>query len=338
MAARPRVAQRHLQDLRDNAVDTPAIPESDFVLGRMRVGVHPGRIQRQVQHVSRKAAVEKDIPIRVLRRVRQCPVADAAAVDEPVLLVRLAPVVGRQRNPALQREAFALVLDMDGLVGECVAAQPGKAGQLLFTAGGGGQLEYGATVVRQRKRNPGPRQCKAPQPFFDVPELGPLGSQEAAPCRRVVEQVVDFDRRAVRLSRRPGARNLAAVRLDLPAGILARRARREHQAGHRCNAGQGLAAEPEGHDRLQVLEAANLTGRMPRERQRQFVPVDTGTIVAHADQLRAACSDVDVDIVGTGVEAVLDEFLDDGRGPLDDFAGSDLVDQVAWQLLYGHVD
>ena len=43
---------------------------------------------------------------------------------------------------------------------------------------------------------------------------------------------------------------------------------------------------------------------------------------------RVLRTDVDGDLAGAGVEAVLDQFLDDGCGALDDLAGGDLVDQV----------
>ena len=54
-----------------------------------------------------------------------------------------------------------------------------------------------------------------------------------------------------------------------------------------------------------------------------------------ADERNAAASrpardDIDVDVVGAGIEAVLDEFLDDRGRPLDNLAGSDLIDQVTW--------
>ena len=75
---------------------------------------------------------------------------------------------------------------------------------------------------------------------------------------------------------------------------------------------------------------------MPGQGQRQFLPVDAAAVVAHANQLRTARGDVDLDVVGARIEAVLDEFLDDRGWPLDDLARSDLVDQVTWELLDGH--
>src|SRR5690606_26381560 len=46
-----------------------------------------------------------------------------------------------------------------------------------------------------------------------------------------------------------------------------------------------------------------------------------------ADQARAALLDVDVDAQRTGVEAVLDQFLDHRSRTLDHLAGGDLVDE-----------
>ena len=70
---------------------------------------------------------------------------------------------------------------------------------------------------------------------------------------------------------------------------------------------------------------------MRRDRERQIVGLDAAAVVAHADQPRAAGFDVDLDAPRAGVETVLDEFLDDGRRPLDDLAGGDLVDELGRQ-------
>ena len=55
---------------------------------------------------------------------------------------------------------------------------------------------------------------------------------------------------------------------------------------------------------------------------------DAAAVIAHAYQTDAATLDVDLDALGAGVEAVLDEFLDDGGRALDHFAGGDLVDEL----------
>ena len=50
-------------------------------------------------------------------------------------------------------------------------------------------------------------------------------------------------------------------------------------------------------------------------------------IVDNPDQASAAVFDLDRDIGCAGVDGVFDEFLDDGCGAFDDFAGGDAVDQ-----------
>ena len=166
-----------------------------------------------------------------------------------------------------------------------------------------------------------------------MPELRPFGSQETASCRRVVEQVVYLDRGAARVGRGTRTTDLPAVGLDLRRNVIRRGKRRQYQARHRGNTRQSLTPKTQRYDGLQVFQARDLAGRVPGKRQRQFVPVDAATVVAHPDQLRPARSYVDMDIVGAGVETVFDELLDDGGRPLDDLAGSDLVDEVAGQLL-----
>ena len=70
-----------------------------------------------------------------------------------------------------------------------------------------------------------------------------------------------------------------------------------------------------------------------------IVGMDAQAVVAHADPLHARLIDVDPDGRGLGVEAVFDKLLDDGRGPLNDLAGGDLVcDELAkWPYASGQL-
>ena len=56
-------------------------------------------------------------------------------------------------------------------------------------------------------------------------------------------------------------------------------------------------------------------------------------VVGDLDELEAATLDEDMDVGGGGVEAVLEENLDDGERPLDDTAGGDSVDNGFPQAL-----
>ena len=75
---------------------------------------------------------------------------------------------------------------------------------------------------------------------------------------------------------------------------------------------------------------------MARERERELVARDAAAVVAHAAKRDAAGLDLDLDAARAGVEAVLDQFLDHRRRPLDDLAGGDLVDELFGQDPDGH--
>ena len=99
------------------------------------------------------------------------------------------------------------------------------------------------------------------------------------------------------------------------------------EAADRGDGRQRLAAESEGCNGFQVVERGDLAGGMARDREGQFACRDAAAVIADPDQADAAFLEVDLDAACAGVECVLDQFLDDGRGPFDDFAGGDLVDE-----------
>ena len=97
------------------------------------------------------------------------------------------------------------------------------------------------------------------------------------------------------------------------------------------DARQRFAAKAHRNERFEIVERRDLARRVPRQRERQLVARDAGAVVRHADQAGAAAFDVDGDRARAGVERVLDELFDDGRGALDDLAGRDLVDELRGQ-------
>src|SRR5690606_31571 len=78
---------------------------------------------------------------------------------------------------------------------------------------------------------------------------------------------------------------------------------------------------------LEVFQRGDLARGVAAQRQRQVFLSDTDAVVAHADQLDAAVFELNVDAVGAGVEAVLEQFLDHGSRTFDDFTGGNLVAQ-----------
>jgi hypothetical protein len=101
-----------------------------------------------------------------------------------------------------------------------------------------------------------------------------------------------------------------------------RQQRREVGGGG--HARQRLAAEAEREHAAEVVGDAQLAGGVALDRHRQLRGGDAVTVVGDADQGDAAALDLDRDRGRAGVERVLDQFLDGGRGPLDHLAGGDL--------------
>ena len=77
----------------------------------------------------------------------------------------------------------------------------------------------------------------------------------------------------------------------------------------------------------------DLAGCMPHQCERQFVGGDSAAVVSHRNAFHAAFIEGDAQRHGACVERILEQFLDDRRGALDDFTGGDLADQLIGQRL-----
>jgi hypothetical protein len=192
-------------------------------------------------------------------------------------------------------------------------------------------------VVRHAQFDVRARQCQRTQPLLDMAELGSLGAQELAPRRHVVEQVPHLHRGALRMRFRRDGTEASAVDLQRGAMRVVAATRGQYETADRRDRRQGLAAESERGDRLQVVHRGNLAGGVAGDSQRQFVRGNATAVVADADQAHAAFLEIDVDAARTRIERVLDQFLDHGCRPLHDLAGRDLVDEGVGKLADAHL-
>ena len=69
---------------------------------------------------------------------------------------------------------------------------------------------------------------------------------------------------------------------------------------------------------------------MTCQRQQQFIPGNSATIINHANQTLAALLQGNLDRLRTRIQTVFNQLLNHRRRSLNDFAGSDLVDQEIW--------
>jgi hypothetical protein len=166
-----------------------------------------------------------------------------------------------------------------------------------------------------------------------VPHLHARAAQELAAHGSVVEEVADLDARA--LGAAPGADGgeFPAVAADLRPAVLVGWAGLEGDLGDAADGGEGLPPEAEGADAEQVVGAGELAGGVGGEGQGQVLGGDTAAVVHDADEGGAALLDLHLDALAARVQAVLQQLLDDGGGPLDHLAGGDLGDHRGRQLL-----
>ena len=74
---------------------------------------------------------------------------------------------------------------------------------------------------------------------------------------------------------------------------------------------------------------------MPRERQPDLLRMDPDAVIAHPDEGAAAPFELHLDALGARVQGVFHQLLDHGGGPLDDFTGRNLVDELIGKNLNG---
>src|SRR5258705_4066551 len=103
--------------------------------------------------------------------------------------------------------------------------------------------------------------------------------------------------------------------------------RGDRQARDGGDGGKRLAAEAQGGDAFEIGERGDLAGRVPGEGERQVLARDAGAVVLDLDAPHAAFVERHADRARAGIEAVLEELLQDGGGTLDHFAGRNLGDE-----------
>ena len=91
------------------------------------------------------------------------------------------------------------------------------------------------------------------------------------------------------------------------------------------DAGERFAAETHRGNGGEVFGPVNLAGGMAFETEQGIVLAHADAVVSHADEAASAGLDLDRDPARLRVQGVFDQFLDHAGGPLDHFAGSDLV-------------
>lgn len=279
--------------------------------------------------------IEQHIAVRLTHRVRHQLVAHRTAINIEVLQVGLAAGKRRQAHPAPQMQAVTLDLDRQRLLQERRATHrrnPPGAGRGIA---GFVQIEDAFAVVAQVERHIKTRQSQTLDHFLQVIEFGFFGLEEFTPRRGVEKQVAHFNRRAHRVRRWLNPRgHVAAFGFDLPRLLGATGARGQGQTGHRTDRSQRLAPKAQAHHPLKVFEVADLAGSVSRQRQRQVVTGNTAAVITHPQQLDPGLLDVNINALGTRVEAVFQQLFNHRGRAFNHFTRGNLVSQPRAKQFY----
>ena len=119
-----------------------------------------------------------------------------------------------------------------------------------------------------------------PDHGLDMQIFGFFRFEEAAPRGRGIKQIPRFDRGARQMGGRPDRQRI----VDGPGLFGPGGPRGQHKTRDRGDARQRLAPKAEARDMGKIGKGPELAGRMRLERQRQVIPVNALTVVAHTDQ------------------------------------------------------
>jgi hypothetical protein len=300
-------------------VQFPHLPEPHLDLRRVNVDVDVAGRNLQEDERHRVPPVRDHLPVRLVHRPEEDPVADVPSVeiegDPPRAHQR---VLGRREVgmevplPDLPQRPRHLVALEDR---DPIAALRGRQGVT--------QLPLHLEVEADR----GMADREAGHGIDHVARLDLEGAEEPPAHGHVLEEVPDLDQGAGRAGRRADRRGLPVLHHDLRP-LPFPRAAHEPYPGDGADGRERFPAEPERRHAEKIVRHDQLARSVRRERQRQVLRQEARPVVGDADELPSPFLDLHAHLGGPGVEGVLDELLHHAGGPLDDLPRRDLVDDL----------
>ena len=147
----------------------------------------------------------------------------------------------------------------------------------------------------------------------------------------MLEEIAHRDGGPLRAAARPLGDRAATVDLHLEPLVAAERAGKQRETRDGGDAGERLAAKAERGDVLQIGERADFARRVRFDGEADIVGSHADAVIGDADEVAPTLANLDAHRERTGIEGILDQFLHDGRGPLDDLARRDLADEFGRQ-------
>ena len=267
-----------LSDAEHEIADVARVSEAHFVLRRMHVDVDLPRIEIEIQHEHRMAAVEQHVAVRLLHRVRDDLVLHRTAVDEEILMIGLCARKRRHADPTVQvqvrrvfrRSALPRLRTRRRAVARRGAVHPLPLGGRCCTAL---PLRVSNSTSSRAKRETG-------DDVVQMRELGAFGLQELAARGRVVEQIGDVDGRAARMRDRP-TRGSSSPFTSMRQPLSASWCLEMIDLRNRRDTGERFAAKAECRDAFEIVGDIDFARCMRTHRKRQIVGMNADAVVGH---------------------------------------------------------
>src|SRR5688572_11693234 len=274
------------------------IAEADFRLGGMNVDIY-GLGDDVEKEDDRRMPFEVERIRGTVRSVRQDAVANQALVHEEKLIaaaaVAEAPGDEPSRPDSLQRAIDRLQPSL-GVPAE-------DLDDALAMVGGGWEIEHEPPVMDQAERTRRGGKCVRGDGGDDRAELGVDAAEKLAPCRDVLEQLADRDRSSAVASAGAylaGASQRIADDLGGMRGLPIRG--QEREARDAGDGGERLTTESERAHACQIVEIADLRGRVTLEGEHGVFLAHPRSVVADLDQLSSTLLEDDVDGARSGID------------------------------------
>ena len=313
----------------DTVEDLPLVEELHLGFGWVYVHVHGGERHRDVQHAGGEPAHHDLVAVGLLQSGGQGFGPDQPVIDKEDLIRPGAPGGGGPGDIAGNRQLLPFALHRDHLPRGLPAQDAVDGGQKRPVAGG---LKLLFPVLDQPEGDLRMGQGLLLHGACHRGGLHRIPLHKLHAGRGVVEQVPHHNGGAHRAAGALTGQELAGLQPEAGAlGVLGGTGQQIHPAHSGCGR-QGLAAEAQGADGLQVLLPAELGGGMAQKGRLGVLPAHAAAVVADPEEGHAAVLDLDGDGLRTGVYGIFHQLLHHRGGPLHDLAGRDQVRQMGVQL------
>ena len=333
-AGHPQLAQGLLHGGKHRLEENLVFFELDFRLGGVDIHVHGGGVHVQIDEIGRRATLRHLVFIGLHHGLVQQGAAEVSAVDKEKLVsqgfagaLRLADIPLQRGNGGLGRYVHKLA-DKGG---------PQKVLDAEFMALGGLHHMDVLAVVGKGEGHVLPGEGHPLKLFHNVAELYVVAFEELAAGGNVVKEVPHRNVGSRGAGDFPGALVLGGRHGHFHAQLLGGHAGAEAYLRHGGDGGQGLSAEAEGKDAMQVFGRCQLGGGMPLEAQHGVVRAHAAAVVNYLNQGAAGIGHHHFHVRGAGVHRILHEFLHHGSRPLDHFSRGNHVRDILRQNLQFHI-